>query len=273
MRRRCSPGGCGWRPQASGSRLETRPTGHDLAGFHDVIVATGVTPREIALPAEGGPQVISYADLLEGRAEAGDKVAIIGAGGIGVDVAEFLSAPRPSPTLDIGDLERHWGVVEADEEHRGGVTARPVEEPRREVHLLQRKETRIGAGLGRTTGWVHRAELRHARRDPASRRHLPSRRRAGPAHHRGRAGGGARCGHGGGLRRAGQRRTNWPTEIRGAREGPDAPGARDRRGRRRRRAGRRACDPSGGGGGGGPRSRRPLTWREDRRDHEDREEY
>ncbi|MGO1422493.1 MAG: FAD-dependent oxidoreductase [Brachybacterium sp.] len=145
-----------------GIRLETRPTGHDLAGFHDVIVATGVTPREIALPAEGGPQVISYADLLEGRDEAGDKVAIIGAGGIGVDVAEFLSAPRPSPTLDIGTWKRHWGVVEADEEHRGGVTARPVEEPRREVHLLQRKETRIGAGLGRTTGWVHRAELRHA---------------------------------------------------------------------------------------------------------------
>ncbi|MDN5600821.1 MAG: FAD-dependent oxidoreductase, partial [Brachybacterium sp.] len=145
-----------------GIRLETRPTGQDLAGFHDVIVATGVTPREIDLPAEGGPQVISYADLLEGRAEAGDKVAIIGAGGIGVDVAEFLSAPRPSPTLDVRAWKRHWGVVEADEEHRGGVTTRPVEEPRREVHLLQRKETRIGAGLGRTTGWVHRAELRHA---------------------------------------------------------------------------------------------------------------
>ena len=145
-----------------GIRLETRPTGQDLAGFHDVIVATGVKPREIELPATGGPQVISYADLLEGRAEAGDRVAIIGAGGIGVDVAEFLSAPRPSPTLDVAVWKQHWGVVEADEEHRGGVTARPAEEPRREVHLLQRKETRIGAGLGRTTGWVHRAELRHA---------------------------------------------------------------------------------------------------------------
>ncbi|MGP9583625.1 MULTISPECIES: oxidoreductase [unclassified Brachybacterium] len=145
-----------------GIRLETRPTGRDLLGFNDVIVATGVTPREIELPATGGPQVISYADLLEGRAEAGDRVAIIGAGGIGVDVAEFLSAPRPSPTLDVATWKRHWGVVEADEEHRGGVTARPAEEPRREVHLLQRKETRIGAGLGRTTGWVHRAELRHA---------------------------------------------------------------------------------------------------------------
>ncbi|GAA4528527.1 NADPH-dependent 2,4-dienoyl-CoA reductase [Brachybacterium paraconglomeratum] len=145
-----------------GIRLEVRPTGADLSGFHDVIVATGVKPREIDLPTEGGPQVISYADLLEGRAEAGERVAIIGAGGIGVDVAEFLSAPRPSPTLDVAVWKTHWGVVEADEEHRGGVTTRPVEEPRREIHLLQRKETRIGAGLGRTTGWVHRAELRHA---------------------------------------------------------------------------------------------------------------
>src|SRR5699024_1168132 len=144
-------------------RLETRPTGRDLAGFHDVIVATGVAPRVIDLPVEpGGPQVISYADLLEGRAEAGERVAIIGAGGIGVDVAEFLSAPRPSPSLDVTVWKRHWGVVEADEEHRGGVATRPVEEAPREVHLLQRKETRIGAGLGRTTGWVHRAELRHA---------------------------------------------------------------------------------------------------------------
>ena len=146
-----------------GIRLETRPTGRDLAGFHDVIVATGVAPRVIDLPVEpGGPQVISYADLLEGRAEAGERVAIIGAGGIGVDVAEFLSAPRPSPSLDVTVWKRHWGVVEADEEHRGGVATRPVEEAPREVHLLQRKETRIGAGLGRTTGWVHRAELRHA---------------------------------------------------------------------------------------------------------------
>ena len=145
-----------------GIRLETRPTGRDLAGFHDVIIATGVAPREIDLPVDGGPQVISYADLLEGRAEAGDRVAIIGAGGIGVDVAEFLSTPRPSPSLDVTAWKRHWGVVDADEEHRGGVTTRPVEEAPREVHLLQRKETRIGAGLGRTTGWVHRAELRHA---------------------------------------------------------------------------------------------------------------
>ena len=145
-----------------GIRLNTRPRPHELTGFHDVIVATGVTPRRIDLPASGGPEVISYADLLEGRAEAGDRVAIVGAGGIGVDVAEFLTAPRPSPTLDVETWKRHWGVVEAGEEHRGGVITRPSAPARREVHLLQRKESRIGATLGRTTGWVHRAELRHA---------------------------------------------------------------------------------------------------------------
>ena len=145
-----------------GIRLNTRPRPHELTGFHDVIVATGVTPRRIDLPVSGGPEVISYADLLEGRAEAGDRVAIVGAGGIGVDVAEFLTAPRPSPTLDVETWKQHWGVVEADEEHRGGVITRPSAPARREVHLLQRKESRIGATLGRTTGWVHRAELRHA---------------------------------------------------------------------------------------------------------------
>ncbi|WP_114854494.1 FAD-dependent oxidoreductase [Brachybacterium sp. YJGR34] len=145
-----------------GIRLDHRPSPEDLQAFHDVIVATGVVPREIELPAEGGPAVISYADLLEGRAQAGERVAIIGAGGIGVDVAEYLTAPRPSPALDVAAWRRHWGVVPPDPEHRGGLSARPEEAPRREVHLLQRKETRIGAGLGRTTGWVHRAELRHA---------------------------------------------------------------------------------------------------------------
>src|SRR5699024_2260338 len=116
-----------------GIRLESRPTGRDLAGCHDVIITTGAAPREIDLAGGGGPQVISDADLLEGRAEAGDRVAIIGAGGIGGDVPEFLSAPRPSPSLDVAAWKRYWGVVDADEEHRGGVTTRPVEEAPREV--------------------------------------------------------------------------------------------------------------------------------------------
>ena len=139
-----------------GMRLGTRPTPSDLAGFHDVIVATGVRPRQIVLPrTPDAPPVISYADLLEGRAEAGERVAIIGAGGIGVDVAEYLTGT----TLAIDEWRAHWGV---DPSQRGGVGERPEESLHRKVHLLQRKETKIGANLGRTTGWVHRAELRHA---------------------------------------------------------------------------------------------------------------
>ncbi|MFC7375700.1 FAD-dependent oxidoreductase [Brachybacterium sp. GCM10030267] len=158
-----------------GIRLGTRPSARDLTGFHDVVVATGVEPRVVDLPgfapgsSEGGPDVVSYADLLEGRAEAGERVAIIGAGGIGVDVAEFLSSPRPSPTLDAAAWKAHWGIVDPDQQ-RGGVVPRRRDgdgDPAdgrlaREIHLLQRKQTRIGASLGRTTGWVHRAELRRA---------------------------------------------------------------------------------------------------------------
>ena len=175
-----------------GIRLGTRPTARDLLDFHDVVVATGVRPRAVDLPgfatatattatadtaaetadpAASGPQVISYADLLEGRAEPGQRVAIIGAGGIGVDVAEYLTSPLPSPTLDLPTWLRHWGVGDP-QEHRGGVAVKrraPIDPATaddgrraREVHLLQRKETKVGAGLGKTTGWVHRAELRHA---------------------------------------------------------------------------------------------------------------
>ena len=138
--------------------------------------------------APTGPHVITYADLLEGRAEPGERVAIIGAGGIGVDVAQYLSAPQPSPTLDAQAWRRHWGVADPAD-HRGGILPRlsapgagsgsgsdgavpqpdqpalevPADGRRaRVVHLLQRKDTKIGAGLGRTTGWVHRAELRRA---------------------------------------------------------------------------------------------------------------
>lgn len=163
-----------------GIRLGTRPSAEDLQEFHDVIVATGVTPRLVDLPGfapqpeapAAGPQVVTYQDLLEERAVAGERVAIIGAGGIGVDVAEYLTSGIPSATLDAATWREHWGVLDPSA-HRGGVAARrtPPEAPAdpptdgrraREVHLLQRKETKIGAGLGRTTGWVHRAELRRA---------------------------------------------------------------------------------------------------------------
>lgn len=164
-----------------GIRLGVRPRAEDLLGLHDVIVATGVEPRPVDLPGftpttdptPGPPQVITYADLLEGRATPGERVAVIGAGGIGVDVAHYLSSPLPSPTLDVETWREHWGVTDPAR-HRGGILPAKAgtaadgpdhkhdERRSREVHLLQRKETKIGAGLGRTTGWVHRAELRRA---------------------------------------------------------------------------------------------------------------
>ncbi|WP_349773595.1 NADPH-dependent 2,4-dienoyl-CoA reductase [Brachybacterium sillae] len=154
-----------------GVRLDTRPTARELQAFHDVIIATGVEPRRSDLPGftPDGERVLTYADLLEGRATAGRRVAVIGAGGIGVDVCEFLTAPALSLTQDPPAWRERWGVADPDE-HRGGV--RPDGGPRRgseatvpggrEVHVFQRRPGKIGATLGRTTGWVHRAELRHA---------------------------------------------------------------------------------------------------------------
>ncbi|MCL6422630.1 NADPH-dependent 2,4-dienoyl-CoA reductase [Brachybacterium sp. JHP9] len=152
------------RLEASGVdlRLGAKPSAEELSAFADVILATGVRPRELDLPvsAEVSPRVLSYAQLLSlprerAIAEVGERVAIIGAGGIGVDVAEFLTAPDPSLTLDPPAWRARWGLAP-------GADGAPTTPGPREVHLLQRKPGKIGAGLGRTTGWVHRAELRHA---------------------------------------------------------------------------------------------------------------
>ena len=141
-------------------RLNTEATPEMLAGFDESITATGVTPRDPGIPVEGAPQVVSYVDILTGRAEAGARVAIVGAGGIGFDVAEFLSQPKPSPTTDLHRWKDEWGVADP-EDYRGGLDPEgPEPEPSpREITLLQRKSERPGKRLGKTTGWIHRASL------------------------------------------------------------------------------------------------------------------
>lgn len=125
-------------------------------GYDEVVLATGVTPRTPAIPGIDHPKVKSYAEVIEG-ADPGASVAIVGAGGIGFDVAELLVHDH-SPGLDVAAWRREWGVGDPAE-HRGGLVAPVVEPAPRRVHLLQRKTSRIGKGLGKTTGWVHRAAI------------------------------------------------------------------------------------------------------------------
>ncbi len=130
-----------------------------LSDFDEVIVATGVSPRDPEIPGQDGDNVLSYIDVLRGKASVGDKVAIIGAGGIGFDVAEYL-VTDDSPTEDLDEWMEEWGVGDPAEV-RGGL--RPEgpqpEAPVREVTLLQRKAQKLGKGLSKTTGWIHRAGL------------------------------------------------------------------------------------------------------------------
>ncbi|MDP5226922.1 MULTISPECIES: NADPH-dependent 2,4-dienoyl-CoA reductase [Arthrobacter] len=140
-------------------RLGTRVTAKELAGaFDEVILATGVTPRIPAIPGIEHPSVMSYAELVRGTRRAGDRVAVIGAGGIGVDISEFLTHAS-SPSLDAPLWRREWGVS-MDAEIPGSLQAPEHAPSTRTVYLLQRRAGKIGAGLGKTTGWVHRASLR-----------------------------------------------------------------------------------------------------------------
>lgn len=127
-------------------------------GFDEVVVATGVEPRLPDIPGIDHPMVMTYAELVRGERTAGRRVAVIGAGGIGVDVCEFLTTDD-SPALDAAAWRAEWGVGDPAST-RGGVVAPHPEPSPREVVLLQRKATSIGKGLGKTTGWVHRASLR-----------------------------------------------------------------------------------------------------------------
>lgn len=141
--------------------LNKRVTAEDLGEFDEVILATGIVPRTPAIPGIEHPMVIGYLDALLQRKPVGNKVAVIGAGGIGFDVSEFVTHAGESPSLDTELFWKEWGI-DSELNARGGiegVQAQP-HPPAREVFLLQRKTSKVGAGLGKTTGWIHRAGLR-----------------------------------------------------------------------------------------------------------------
>ena len=128
------------------------------AGFTEVVVATGVVPRVPAIPGVEHPMVMTYAELVRGERTAGARVAVIGAGGIGVDVSEFLTTEH-SAALDVDAWKAEWGVGDPAQT-RGGLTKPHPEPSPRQVVLLQRKSSSVGKGLGKTSGWVHRAALK-----------------------------------------------------------------------------------------------------------------
>ncbi|MGQ3549373.1 FAD-dependent oxidoreductase [Streptomyces rochei] len=141
-------------------RLNTRVGADDLDGHEEVVVATGVTPRTPDIPGVDHPSVVGYLDVLRDGAPVGDRVAILGAGGIGFDVAEYLTDGGDKAHEDPETYFRLWGV-DMDYRAPGGLAAPERPAPPRTVHLLQRKTSKVGAGLGRTTGWIHRTELKH----------------------------------------------------------------------------------------------------------------
>ncbi|KIC14253.1 NADPH-dependent 2,4-dienoyl-CoA reductase [Leisingera sp. ANG-Vp] len=141
--------------------LGREASAEDLTGFDEVIIATGVTPRDPEIPGQDRENVLSYIDVLRHRAPVGRHVAVIGAGGIGFDVSEFLLEEGHSPATDLPAWLKEWGVTDPGE-HRAGLAPEGPQpaEPARQVTLLQRKAERHGKRLGKTTGWIHRATLK-----------------------------------------------------------------------------------------------------------------
>lgn len=151
------------RVEATGVRLHLgrRVDAAALDGYDEVIVATGVLPRNPRIPGQDHPMVLSYIDVLRGRKPVGRRVAVIGAGGIGFDVAEFLVQDGHSPTLHLDEWKAEWGVVDPAAAPGGLSPQGPqVSPPAREVTLLQRKAGKLGERLGKTTGWIHRTTLK-----------------------------------------------------------------------------------------------------------------
>ncbi|PKO67299.1 MAG: NADPH-dependent 2,4-dienoyl-CoA reductase [Betaproteobacteria bacterium HGW-Betaproteobacteria-14] len=141
-------------------KVSHHATAAELAagGFDHVALATGVTPRSPGIPGSDHPKVARYIDIIEGRREAGRKVAIVGAGGIGFDVAELLTHGGDKPN-DIDHFRNEWGI-DATYAERGGLKKASDEPPPRQIWLLQRKTSKVGEGLAKTTGWIRRTLLK-----------------------------------------------------------------------------------------------------------------
>ncbi|TCM64443.1 2,4-dienoyl-CoA reductase (NADPH2) [Acinetobacter calcoaceticus] len=129
------------------------------AEFDEIVIATGVTPRPLQIEGIDHPKVLSYIEVLRDRKTVGKKVAIIGAGGIGFDTAEYLTHSGESGSLNPDKFYNEWGI-DTSYAHVGGIKAAEIESSPRQVYLLQRKNSSVGAGLGKTTGWIHRAGLK-----------------------------------------------------------------------------------------------------------------
>lgn len=130
------------------------------AHYDDIVVATGVTPRQLQFEGIDHPKVLSYIQVLKERVPVGKRVAIIGAGGIGFDTAEYLTHEGDSGSLNPEKFYAEWGI-DTTYEHVGGLKPAELEKSEREIYLLQRKTASVGAGLGKTTGWIHRTGLKH----------------------------------------------------------------------------------------------------------------
>jgi 2,4-dienoyl-CoA reductase (NADPH2) len=141
-------------------KLEQAPNATDLAAgrFDDIVIATGVTPRQPQIPGIDHPKCVSYVDVLGGAVRAGPRVAVLGAGGIGFDVAEFLTSPPQAEAAEPRHFRAEWGV-DAANTTPGGLAAAHTHEPPRQVTMLQRRAGRMGRGLGVSTGWVLRLLL------------------------------------------------------------------------------------------------------------------
>ena len=141
-------------------RLNTRAREEDLIGFNEVLLATGIIPRQLDIPGINSDKVLNYLDVLRDKKPVGKRVAIIGAGGIGFDVGEYLSHQGPSTSLDKDAYMKEWGV-DLSGSTPGGLIEPQCEPSPREIFLLQRKTSKVGAGLGKSTGWIHRTVLKN----------------------------------------------------------------------------------------------------------------